>query len=452
MLGTNMQTASSCGISAREREAIIRALRAGVVPKLGLQHIQVGRARELEATVGDVESVAQGGATLRFIIGEYGAGKTLFLNLVRLIALERNMAVVAADLGPSRRVHASGGEARLLFGDLVGSLAIRRMPEGGALAFVVEQFVAENAREAQRNGLAPSDVLQRRLAPLRELSFGFDFAAVLIRYGHGYEEGDQESKTAALRWLRAEYANRSEARAELGVRNIIDDIRFYDCLKLFARFVTLAGYDGLLVALDEMVNLYKLNSTQARNANYEQLLRMANDVLQGHASHIGFLMGGTPDFLMDGRRGLYRYPALQSRLSQNRFVWPGLSDCTGPVVYLEQLTPEHFFVLLTKIRGIFDSAEPGRLSLPDEALAKFMEHCSTTLGDTYFRTPRQTVTAFVNLLSVLEQNPGVRWQDLIGKLSIAREMEGTGPRTAPTETEHGPSAGDQDDGLASFRL
>lgn len=447
-----MQVASSCGISAREREAIIRALQAGVVPKLGLRHIQVGRARELEAVIGDIDRVAQGGATLRFIIGEYGAGKTLFLNLVRLIALERNMAVVVADLGPSRRVHASGGEARLLFGDLVGSLATRGMPDGGALAFVVERFVAENAAEAQRDGLAPSDVLQRRLAPLRELSFGFDFAGVLTRYGRGYEQGDQESKTAALRWLRAEYASRSEARAELGVRNIIDDIRFYDCLKLLARFVTLAGYDGLLVALDEMVNLYKLNSTQARNANYEQLLRMANDVLQGHASHIGFLMGGTPDFLMDGRRGLYSYPALQSRLAQNRFVRPGLSDCAGPVVHLEHLTPEHLFVLLTKIRGIFGSAEPDRFSLPDEALVEFMEHCSTTLGDAYFRTPRQTVTAFVSLLSVLEQNPGLRWQDLIGEPAIARDAEGARPGIAPTETEHRPSADDQDDGLASFRL
>ena len=443
---------SSCGIDARERDAIIQALRAGVVPRLGLRHIQVGRVRELEAVVGDIERVTQGGAALRFIIGEYGAGKTLFLNLIRMIALERNLAVVAADLGPSRRVHARGGEARLLFGDLVASLATRARPEGGALAIVVELFMAKNLAEAQQDGLSLRDVLQVRLAPLQELSFGFDFATVLTRYGCAYEEGDQAGKTAALRWLRAEYASRSEAQAALGVRNIIDDIRFYDCLKLLARFMSLAGYDGLLVALDEMVNLYKLNSAQARNANYEQLLRMVNDVLQGHASHIGILMGGTPEFLIDGRRGLYSYPALQSQLIQNRFVRPGLSDCAGPVIHLEHLTPEHLFVLLTKVRGIFDATKPSRRSLPDSAVVQFMEHCSTTLGDAYFRTPRQTVTAFLNLLSVLEQNQGVRWQDLIGNIDTAPKSDDVTSGIRPAEIGHGLSAAVQDDELASFRL
>ncbi len=332
MPGMDKKMISSCKISPRERDAIIQALRAGVVPKVGLRHIQVGRARELEAVVGDIERVAQGGAALRFVIGEYGAGKTLFLNLIRLVALERNLAVVAADLGPSRRIHANGGEARLLFGDLVGSLATRAAPEGGALAAVVEQFMAKNLAEAQRDGLSLGDVLPLRLAPLHELSFGFDFAAVLAHYGRAYEQGDQAGKIAALRWLRAEYAGRSEARAALGVRNIIDDIRFYDCLKLLARFMALAGYDGLLVALDEMVNIYKLNSAQARSANYEQLLRMVNDVMQGHAAHIGILMGATPEFLIDGRRGLHSYPALQSRLIQNRFARPGFPDCAGPVI------------------------------------------------------------------------------------------------------------------------
>ncbi len=301
-------------ITPRERDAIILALRAGVVPQIGLQHIQVGRGRELNAMLQDIERVTRGSASLRFIIGEYGAGKTLFLNLVRLIALERNLVVVGADLGPSRRIHAREGAARLLYGDLVRSLATRAMPEGGAFASILERFMADRFAEAQRDGLALGDILRARLAPLQELSFGFDFASVIARYGYAYEQGDQATNTAALRWLRAEYAARGEARAELGVRSIIDDILLYDCLKLLARFMTIAGYGGLFVALDEMVNLYKLNSAQARAANYEQLLRMMNDVLQGRASHIGILMGGTPEFLTDGRRGLYSYPALQSRL------------------------------------------------------------------------------------------------------------------------------------------
>jgi hypothetical protein len=435
-------------ITPQERDAIVQALRAGVVPRLGLHHIQVGRARELEAVIGDLDRVARGGATLRFVIGQYGAGKTLLLNLLRLIALERNLVVVCADLGPSRRLHARGGEARLLYGDLVASMATRAMPEGGALSSVMEHFVSESLGEAQRRKLSLSEVVDGRLSPLHELPFGYVFADVLARCALAFERGDRAGKTAAMRWLRGEFSTRAEARAALGVREFIDDARLYDCLKLIARFLALCGYGGFLVALDEMVNLYKLGS-HARAANYEQLLHVLNDVLQGRAAHIGFLMGGTPEFLTDTRRGLYSYPALQSRLAQNRFARDGRFDGSSPVIPLENLTPEHLFVLLTKIRRVF-AAGTGGPSVPDEALVRFMEYCSTKLGEAYFRTPRQTVTAFINFLSVVEQNQQTRWQDLLDELDIAPE---TSPSSATSDSkviEAGFTV--QDDDLVSFRL
>jgi P-loop Domain of unknown function (DUF2791) len=436
-------------ITPQERDAIVQALRAGVVPRLGLHHIQVGRARELEAVIGDLDRVACGGAALRFVIGQYGAGKTLLLNLLRLIALERDLAVVCADLGPSRRLHAKGGEARLLYGDLVASMATRAMPEGGALSSVIEHFISESLIEAQRQELSLAEMVDGRLSPLRDLPFGYAFADVLARYALAYERGDGAGKTAAMQWLRGEYSTRAEARAALGVREFIDDTRLYDCLKLLARFVALCGYSGLLVALDEMVNLYKLGS-HARAANYEQLLHMLNDVLQGRAAHIGFLMGGTPDFLTDTRRGLYSYPALQSRLAQNRFARDGRFDGSSPVIPLENLTPEHLFVLLTKIRRVFDAGKVDGRIVPDEALVRFMEYCSTKLGEAYFRTPRRTVTAFINFLSMIGQNPHTHWQDLIGEIDIAPE---TSSSSALGDTgEIGSGFAVQDDDLVSFRL
>jgi P-loop Domain of unknown function (DUF2791) len=436
-------------ITPQERDAIVQALRAGVVPRLGLRHIQVGRARELEAAIGDLDRVARGGATLRFVIGQYGAGKTLLLNLLRLIALERNLVVVCADLGPSRRLHARGGEARLLYGDLVASMATRAMPEGGALSGVIEHFVSESLGEAQRRKLSLSEVVDGRLNPLHELPFGYAFADVLARCALAFERGDRAGKTAAMRWLRGEYSTRAEARAALGVREFIDDTRLYDCLKLLARFVALCGYGGVLVALDEMVNLYKLGS-HARAANYEQLLHVVNDVLQGRAAHIGFLMGGTPEFMTDTRRGLYSYPALQSRLAQNRFARDGHFDGSSLVIPLENLTLEHLFVLLTKIRHIFETGKTGGPSVPDEALVCFMERCSTRLGEAYFRTPRQTVTAFINFLSVIEQNPKTHWQDLLGEIDVALE---TSPSSATSDSKGIEAAFTvQDDDLVSFRL
>ena len=290
-------------IKRRERDTIIQALRAGVVPKLGLRHIQVGRAREVAEMVRDVERIAEGGAAIRFVIGEYGSGKTFFLNLVRLIALEKGMVVLSADLAPDRRIQATGGQARSLYAELTRNASTRTKPEGGALASVVERFVTQAVREADSSERTADAVIRDKLEHLEELTGGYDFATVIAKYWEGHEAGDDELKSNALRWLRAEFATKTDARRALGVRTMIDDAGVYDHLKLMSAFVREAGYAGLLVELDELVNLYKLTNSQARNANYEQILRILNDVLQGSAAHLGFMLGGTPEFLMDTRRG-----------------------------------------------------------------------------------------------------------------------------------------------------
>ncbi|MXX17513.1 MAG: ATP-binding protein [Gammaproteobacteria bacterium] len=432
-------------IKRRERDTIIQALRAGVVPRLGLQHIQVGRAREIAEMVRDVERIGEGGSAIRFVIGEYGSGKTFFLNLVRLVALEKGMVVLSADLAPDRRIHATGGQARSLFAELTRNASTRTKPDGGALASVVERFVTQAIREADSGDRTPDAVIRDKLGHLEELTGGYDFATVIAKYWEGQENGDEELKSNSLRWLRAEFATRTDARKALGVRTIIGDASVYDHLKLMSAFVRQAGYGGLLVTLDELVNLYKLTNSQARNANYEQILRILNDVLQGSAAHIGFVLGGTPEFLMDTRRGLYSYEALQSRLAENSFARDGLVDFSGPVMRLSNLTPEDLFVLLANIRRVFFGDEG--TAVPDEALKAFMTHCSDRIGDAYFRTPRNTVTAFVSMLSVIEQNPATAWQDLVGGVEVEPDQ---GEVLSDIGGEETRQAGDED--LVSFRL
>lgn len=427
-------------IKRRERDTIIQALRAGVVPKLGLRHIQVGRAREIEELLRDIERIREGGAAVRFIIGEYGSGKTFFLNLIRLIALEKGLVVLSADMAPDRRLYSTGGQSRSLYAEMARNISTRTKPEGGAMASIVERFASQAVREAERSEREPAEVIREKLAHLEELTGGFDFATVIARYWEGFEAGDDELKSAALRWLRAEYVTRTDARKALGVRTIVDDANVYDQLKLLALFVREAGYQGLLVSLDELVNLYKLASSQARKSNFEQILRIVNDILQGTASHLGFLLGGTPEFLMDTRRGLYSYEALQSRLAENTFARDGLVDMSGPVIRLGNLTPEDLFVLLCNIRRVM---QDHNAALPDGALTGFMQHCSERVGDAYFRTPRNTVTAFVNMLSVLEQNPQADWRTLIGAVDVA--TDGGDDMTDIQDDE-------TDDELASFRL
>ncbi|MBF0263033.1 MAG: ATP-binding protein [Magnetococcales bacterium] len=425
----------------KDRDAVINALRAGVVPRTGQHLIQVGRKREVEALLRDIERIHDGGSSFRIVIGEYGSGKTFFLNLIRSFALEKRLVTMQADLNPDRRLHASGGQTRSLYQELTRNLATRTKPEGNALQGVIEKFIAQARTDAKGEGTSAEGLIRGRLLPLTELVNGYDFAEVIAAYCRGYDTNDTTLQSQALRWLRGEFSTRTDARNALGVRTIVDDATVYDQIKLMGRFVRLAGFSGLLVCLDELVNLYKLANTQARNGNYEQILRILNDSLQGYAEGVGFLLGGTPEFLLDTRRGLYSYEALQSRLAENRFVKNGLVDLSGPIIRLTSLTPEELFVLLGNLRHVYASGHPERYLLPDEGLQAFLDHCARRLGDAYFRTPRSTIRAFIDLLATLEQNPGVAWSSLLDTVELAPDLGG--------EIDQ---PGGDDDELVSFRL
>lgn len=447
-------------IRPRDRDTIIQALSAGVVPRVGLQHVQVGRARELQALVRDVERIADGGSSIRFVIGEYGAGKSFFMSLVRLVALEKRLLTVHADLGPDRRLQASNGQARGLYGEAVRNMSTRTKPDGGALPSVLERFVADLVKGAGERGVPVKRVLEERLVHLQEGGGGYDFATVVEAYWRGSEDGNEELKANALRWLRGEFSTRTEARQALGVRTIIGDQDLYEGLKLMSALAKLAGYAGLLVVFDEMVNLYKLQNKQARDQNYEQILAILNDVLQGNTSGIGFVMGGTPEFLTDTRRGLFSYAALQSRLSENSFARDGLVDLSGPVLRLQSLTPEELMILLMNVRNIFAAGDPARHLVPDEALQAFMVHCSERIGEAYFRTPRNTIKAFCQLLSVLEQNPETDWHSLLGTVAVAPDVPEDDADIPEPEGATGIGTGDgaadgkdsSASGLTGFRL
>lgn len=440
-------------IRSKDKDTILQALSTGVVPRTGLPHIQVGRVIEVSALVNDVERIADGGSAVRFVIGEYGAGKTFFLNVVRLVALEKKCVTIHADLASERRIHATEGQARSLYREAVRNIATKARPDGGALAGIVEKFVGACANEAEAAGVEVGAVIEGKFSQLLEYTGGHDYVRVLKAYWRGSQEDNSYLRECALRWLRGEYSIKPEAKRDLGVATIISDANIYDSIKLLSAFVKLAGYAGLVVFFDEMVNLYKLQSKQAREKNYEEILRIVNDTLQGNTSGLGFVFGGTPEFLVDTRRGLYSYQALQSRLAENAFATNGLIDTKGPVLRLQSLTTEDLLLLLEKIRSIFALGNPERYLIPDEALLSFMQHCNERVGAAYFRTPRNTIKAFVQLLSVLEQNPGASWRDLIGSAVVEKDEDASGDTgTTDAGSDEGGADDESDDDLSSIRL
>jgi hypothetical protein len=411
-------------IRPKEREAIIQSLRAGVVPRLGIQHIHVGRKKELDELIKDITRIQDGGSSIRFIIGDYGSGKTFFQHLVRSIAHEKGLVTCYADLTPDRRLQSSSGHTKNLFAELSKNFGTRLKPDGGAMSSIVEKFINKSILKARETNQSVESIVRKELEPICEMTNGFDFIQIILTYSHAHESGNDQLKIDSMRWLRGEFSTRTDANRSLRVRNIIDDNSAYDHLKLFARFVRIAGYGGLFVFLDELVNLYKLTNTVARTSNYEQILRILNDCLQGTSVGIGFLLCGTPEFLMDPRRGLYSYQALQTRLAENTLaIQHGIVDNSGPIIRLNNLQAEDLFVLLQNIRRLFENGQMEGQMIPDSGIKDFLSHCFNQIGDSYFRTPRTSIKAFTDLLAILEQNPGLNLHDLIPRTNIVVDRE-----------------------------
>ena len=435
-------------ISRRQRDAIILSLSAGVVPRVGQQHIQVGRDREVEALRSDLDRIIEGGSTCRFVVGEYGRGKSFFLNLVRSMALGLKMVTLHCDLSPDHRLHSSGGHARNLYAEMMRNASIRAKQDGGAITTILERFINEILINIQEQDASAEDVIRQRLSPLQDLTGGYEFADVILQYWEGHDTGTPEIKIDAVRWIRGEFRTIRDARASLRVSTIISDQNWYDSLKLFAGFVRIAGFAGTLVCFDEMESLYKLSNVLARKNNYKQLLRIFNDCTQGTAESMGLIFGCTPETLLDPRRGIFSHEALGSRLAENIFTTNEIKDYSKPVLRLDDFSPEELFVLLRNLRHVFASGKEDDYLVPDEALVSFMRHCASRIGDAYFQTPRTTIKGFVDLLAVLEQNPHIGWENLMERVELAPEVN---PDLQPLDDE-GETPADDNDELADIIL
>ena len=410
-------------IKGREKTAILTSLRAGVVPNTGLQHIQVGRADEVQAILKDFEHVADDSASIRFIIGDYGSGKSFFLNLSKMVALEKGFIVANADISPDKRLHATKGQARGLYSELMKNISTRAKPAGGALQSIIERFISDITQDIRLKNGADADVtkaIHEKLSPLKDFVSGYDFATSLNMYFEGFQSSSQHQMDASLRWLRAEYSTKSQAAKDgLEVRSIIDDRNIYDYLKLMAAFAKLANYKGLVINLDEMAVLsQRLANKTSRDNNYETVLKIINDCLQGNVSNIGFIFAGTNDFLDNPRRGVESYQALADRLRGNSFAKGGLKDLTGPVIRLQSLKPEELYVLFQNLRHVYAGGERNKYLITDEAIHGFLQYSYSKLGAESYLSPRESVKGFVDFLSILDQNPGTEWTSLLPNLKF----------------------------------
>ncbi len=450
-------------VPRRIASIIINSLKGGVVPRIGLPYITVGRAREIEAFLHDLGLVADGGASFRFIVGRYGSGKSFLLQTIRNHAVGQGFVVCDADLSPERRLQGTHGQGLATYRELIRNLATKTQPEGGALNLILDRWISQiQSALVTEDGIAPDDpafsqAVETRIHAtvnrLEDLVHGYDFSQLLTRYWRAHLSGDDETKSHVIKWFRGEYRTKTEARQELGVSIIIDDESWYDYLKLFAEFFRGAGYKGLIVEIDELVNLYKIPNAISRQYNYEKILAMYNDTLQGKAHHLGIIMSGTPQSIEDRRRGLYSYEALRSRLTQGRFAREGMADMLAPVIHLDPLTPEELLVLTEKLADIHAGFFGYTRSMDEDGLARFLQAEYRCEGASSHLTPRELIRDFIEMLDILLQNPQLTLDGLLGSdalkepvktpVELAEEAHtaACAPRSASRHGAHAPLVG-----------
>ena len=401
---------------------LINALKGGVVPRVGLEYITVGRTQEIAAILHDIEMIEEGSASFRFIVGKYGSGKSFLLQTIRNYATAKGFVVVDADLSPERRFAGTKAQGLATYKELIQNLSTKSKPDGGALPLILEKWISgiQATVKAQPDVSEDEfdDLVERQIyavaSSLEGMVNGFEFAKAVVTYWKAYKQDDTAMKSNVLRWFRGEYPSRKEAKDDLGINFIVNDETWYDFLKIFAAFLVGAGYKGMLVVIDELVNIFKIPNSITRANNYEKILTMYNDVLQGKASHIGFLMGGTPQCIEDKYKGVFSYEALRSRLAEGHFATADIKDLSAPIIRLQMLSQEEMYILVEKLLNIHAQLYNYTPTLSHDELVYFLTVEYNRVGAETHITPREIIRDFIELVNILHQNPQKSVSEILG--------------------------------------
>jgi len=413
-------------VPKRIANTVINSLKGGVVPRIGLEYVTVGRTQEINALLHDIDIISDGGATFRFIVGRYGSGKSFLLQTIRNYATAKGFVVVDADLSPERRFSGTKGQGLATYRELIRNMSVKSKPDGGALPLILEKWISGIQADVATNyevgsaefGINVEKQIFLVTRQLEGMVNGFEFAKAVIAYWRAYMNDDAATKANVLKWFRGEYASKKEAKEELDINWVVTDDTWYDFLKIFASFMVSAGYKGILVMVDELVNIYKIPHSVSRQNNYEKILTMYNDALQGKAKNIGFILGCTPQTIEDRYRGVYSYEALRSRLAEGHFSTELIRDLSAPIVRLNMLNQEEIYVLVEKLRDIHANLYNYSPTLSHDDLVYFLEVEYNRVGAQSHITPREIIRDFIEVLGIIHQNPNLSVSEVLGSNSF----------------------------------
>ena len=405
-----------------ELNDIVTALNSGLVPRSGIENIMVGREDVLIQIEIDLDNVSTGLSLTKFIIGKYGTGKSFMQAAITQKGYAKNFVVSKVDFSPYRRLYNNDGMGRATYVEIIKNMTTKTSSSNTIESIIemwignqISLFSSEPDFDLTNENYINKIILniKKEIKDMDTCFGGTDFSDVLTLYLKAYIEGNTEKQRECIKWISGEYPNVSLAKHDLGVSVIINDQNYYEFLKVICRFVVLAGYSGLIINFDEVVNLYKISIKTIRDKNYEMILRIFNDTIQGDVHNLFITFSGTPQFLEDEFKGLFSYGALKRRLSSNKYEDNDIYDYSQPVIKLRSLTNEEIFKLLKKLINIHELYYKYESNISNEDIIEYIRVQFNNLENNKI-TVGEIVRDFFGLLNVLQKNQQLNIRQLIG--------------------------------------
>lgn len=413
-------------INPKEASVIIKSLEGGVVPSIGVQHLLVGRNREVEELIKILDTISDGGSDIRFWVGDFGSGKSFMLATIEQIALQKDFVVSSLDLNPSRRFYATDRKAVALYTEIIDNIKTKTARNGNVLNTIIEEWLNRIFQiVADSYAIDISDIIAgskqkevkneilNTIGNFSAVGLSFEFGQALIKYYEAFIEDNRLLGTNALRWMRGDITTKTEAKKALGINQIINDDNWFDALKNMSELFLAIGYSGFVVNFDEAVNLYKIPQSVTRERNYERILNIYNECKSNIAKGLFINFGATRKTIFDENRGLSSYGALKGRLGNEESMDNKLVNTNRTVLGLKPLTNEEIYTLLENLVNVYNVNYKESISISEDEIVAYMQGQLNRPGADEFLTPRAVIKDFIEILDLKRQNPDQEIMDII---------------------------------------
>lgn len=335
---------------------IIDSLRNGTVPAEGTENIAVGIDEELTEIQDQIERTREDKSAFKFIIGDYGSGKTFFSTSVREMAYDKKFVVSSVVISQETPLH----KFEELYRKIMEGMRTSENKKIPAFNFILEEWLLNiEDKVIEIEGLDPYEDSKKFQIEMNKRineelmivgSIAASFANAIRAFYKAKYEGDTVLAQGAVAWLKGDNV-RAELKSKLGVIGTITRENSFEFFRALLQMIKTAGYEGLMIILDEVETVQKLVRKDMRSAAYENLRFFIDESDRNSFPSCFFLYTGTTD-LMESEKGFKSLEPLYQRIKVEREKGDKFKNLRQPVMFLDGLNRDRLYEVACRVRNI----------------------------------------------------------------------------------------------------